>query len=74
MTSTPTDTTTSNNQDSAQTSCNPQSDIQVNKDVSSSTVNPDGSVTWTITVKNLGPSTASNVKINDDIPAGLTIQ
>ena len=74
MTSTPTDINTSNNQDNAQTSCNPQSDIQVTKDVSSATVNPNGTVTWTITVKNLGPSTATNVKINDDLPAGLTIQ
>ena len=69
MSSTPTDNNSTNNQSSASTTCNPQSDIQVTKSVNKSTVNPDGTVTWTITVKNLGPSTATNVKINDDLPA-----
>jgi uncharacterized repeat protein (TIGR01451 family) len=73
MTSSPTDTNTSNNTDTATVSCTPVSDIQVTKDVSSATVNPNGTVTWTIRVKNLGPSTATAVKVNDDLPAGLSI-
>jgi uncharacterized repeat protein (TIGR01451 family) len=35
-------------------------------------VNPNGSITYTITVTNNGPSVATNVSVTDALPAGLT--
>ncbi|HAZ44152.1 MAG TPA: hypothetical protein DCZ55_06635 [Cyanobacteria bacterium UBA11371] len=36
------------------------------------TVAPNGSITYTITARNLGPNTANNVVISDTLPQGVT--
>ena len=46
-------------------------DLGIVKTVSSSKVKKGDTVTWTITVKNYGPSTAHDVTVTDKLPAGL---
>ena len=48
-------------------------DVRVIKDVSSTTVNKNDIVNWTIQVKNEGPSIAQDVYVIDVIPDGLSI-
>jgi uncharacterized repeat protein (TIGR01451 family) len=40
----------------------------------STNVNAGGAVVYTITATNMGPSTASNVVVRDNLPAGVTFQ
>ncbi len=47
-------------------------DLQLTKDVNAPTFNLGDTVTFTITVTNTGPSTATGVTIRDTLPAGLT--
>ena len=49
----------------------PSADLSITKTVSPETTHNDTMVTWTITVKNNGPSKAVNVKVNDALPKGL---
>ena len=49
----------------------PSADLSITKTVSPKTTHNDTIVTWTITVKNNGPSKATNVKVNDALPKGL---
>ena len=42
------------------------------KTVDDAAPNVDGTVTFTITVRDLGPSDATNVSISDPLPVGLT--
>ena len=57
----------------ATASINPQqADLQVSKTVSDPTPNVGDTVTYTITVTNNGPDTASNVTVQDLLPAGLS--
>ncbi len=49
-----------------------QADLEVTKTTSSSVATPGGTVTYTITVTNAGPSDATNVVVTDDLPAGLS--
>uniref|UniRef100_UPI003869D974 DUF11 domain-containing protein n=1 Tax=Methanobrevibacter sp. TaxID=66852 RepID=UPI003869D974 len=49
----------------------PSADLSITKTVSPETTHNDTIVTWTITVKNNGPSKAVNVKVNDTLPKGL---
>jgi uncharacterized repeat protein (TIGR01451 family) len=58
------DPNTSNNSASATTTLTPAADLLINK-TGPSTLPPSGSVTFTITVKNLGPSSATGVIVND---------
>ncbi|MGZ8565820.1 MAG: DUF11 domain-containing protein [Actinomycetota bacterium] len=51
----------------------PRPDVKITKSASTTTVNVDGSVTFTLAVENIGGSTANNVVITDTIPAGLDI-
>ncbi|MDB6121937.1 MAG: hypothetical protein JWQ71_930, partial [Pedosphaera sp.] len=53
------------------TTVTPQADIAVLK-TGSSTVLAGGNLTYTITVTNLGPSTASNVVVSDNLPLSAT--
>jgi len=48
-------------------------DLELTKTVSDSVVNVGDNVTWTITVQNQGPSTATGVVVGDALPAGLTV-
>jgi uncharacterized repeat protein (TIGR01451 family) len=60
-----------NNTASAQT-VTPQVDLAVLKTVDDNTPNRNQNVTFTITVQNNGPDTATGVTIEDVLPAGLT--
>jgi len=46
--------------------------ITIAKTTTSTFATPGGNVTYTITVSNAGPSTATGVVVNDTLPAGLT--
>jgi uncharacterized repeat protein (TIGR01451 family) len=65
------DPTSANNQASASESPQ-QSDLAVSKTVSDATPNVGDTVTFTITLTNNGPDTATNVQVSDLLPAGLT--
>ncbi|MEY3238767.1 MAG: hypothetical protein RIR11_205, partial [Bacteroidota bacterium] len=47
-------------------------DMQVNKTVSPDPVAAGGTAVYTIAVRNAGPGTATNVVVNDVLPAGIT--
>jgi large repetitive protein len=49
-----------------------ESDLSITKDDSVDPINPGGSLTYTLTVTNNGPSTATNVVITDTLPGGVT--
>ena len=49
----------------------PQVDNSINKSVSKTELNYEDVVTWTITIKNDGPSESTNVTVCDVLPAGL---
>ncbi|ADV66609.1 DUF11 domain-containing protein [Deinococcus maricopensis] len=51
--------------------CNPGTDVQVTK-VGPASIVAGGTVTYTITLKNAGVLAASNVKLTDTLPAGVT--
>ena len=61
-----------NNSDSADTVVNPQFDVTLTKVVNDETPSQGDTITYTIGISNSGPSTATNVLLTDDIPAGLT--
>jgi uncharacterized repeat protein (TIGR01451 family) len=65
------DTNLNNNQATA-TVTPQQDDLQITKTVNNPTPNVGQNVTFTITVTNAGPSTATNVIATDLLPAGLT--
>ena len=62
-----------NNKDNDTTEIDPEADIQVIKTVSNPTPYNGDTVTWTIIVTNLGPDTAYNVKVAEELPAGLKL-
>ena len=47
-------------------------DLSLTKIVSNATPNVGGNVTFTITVNNAGPNSATNVAVADSLPAGTT--
>ena len=49
-----------------------QADIRVTKTDGSSTYTPGGSITYTVTVRNLGPSSATGLVVSDQIPSEIT--
>jgi uncharacterized repeat protein (TIGR01451 family) len=49
----------------------PEADLSVTKDDGKTSAVPGTGVTYTITVRNAGPSTVSAVKLTDDLPAAL---
>jgi uncharacterized repeat protein (TIGR01451 family)/fimbrial isopeptide formation D2 family protein len=50
-----------------------QADLAIVKTVSDMTPNVGDTVTFTVTLSNLGPDTATNVTVTDPLPAGLTL-
>jgi uncharacterized repeat protein (TIGR01451 family) len=61
-----------NRNNTAKTPTDPQqADLIVSKTVNDSTPNVGDDVTFTITLENLGPSSAANVSLTDTLPAGL---
>ncbi|MGB8507401.1 MAG: DUF11 domain-containing protein, partial [Pyrinomonadaceae bacterium] len=68
----PTRTGAGNNSATDTTVINAASDLAVTKTVNNATPNVGNTVTYTITVSNNGPSAATNVRLTDLVPAGLT--
>src|SRR5204863_3600460 len=50
----------------------PQNDVAITKTDGKTTAIPGTPTTYTITVSNSGPSTATNVAVSDTLPAALT--
>jgi uncharacterized repeat protein (TIGR01451 family) len=50
----------------------PQADVAVSKTDTPDPVQPGGALTYTVTVSNLGPSTATGVTLTDTLPTGVT--
>ncbi len=67
------DDDTSNNSDSATTAVNTSADLILVKSSSPSPFVPGSAVTYTLTVRNNGPSQATAVTVTDPIPSGLTV-
>jgi uncharacterized repeat protein (TIGR01451 family) len=68
------DTDPTNNTDTAEVDVvQPVSDLALTKTSSAATVEPGATVAWTVTVRNDGPSEATNVVVTDTAPAGMTI-
>ena len=51
----------------------PAADLSLTKAASGSSFNTNDNITYTISVKNNGPSVATNVEVRDILPAGLTL-
>ena len=70
VTSTTADPTASNNTDHATSNVVQQADLSVSKVPSASTVASGGLITYTLSVTNLGPSTAAQATFTDILPSG----
>jgi uncharacterized repeat protein (TIGR01451 family) len=66
------DPNTANNSASATETPQPQADLALNKIVNNRSPSVGQVITFTITLSNAGPSTATNVTVQDLLPAGLT--
>ncbi|MBU7015673.1 MAG: DUF11 domain-containing protein [Theionarchaea archaeon] len=62
----------SEDDEDSETASPQQADLRLEKTVSDSTPNLGDTITFTITVYNDGPDTATNVTVEDILPAGLT--
>ena len=68
-----TDINTANNFVSEDTTINPVVDLVVTKTDSVDPVNAGASFSYTVTVRNDGPSTATGVVLTDTLPAGISV-
>ena len=71
--STTPDNNTDNNEDNDTTSVDPEADLKIIKTVSDSKPSKGDTITWTIVVVNLGPDTAYDVVVSEDLPDGLKL-
>ncbi|MBJ7471107.1 MAG: DUF11 domain-containing protein, partial [Solirubrobacteraceae bacterium] len=67
------DPDTANNTSRVTTTINAAADLRVAKSVDVATADVGDTLTWTVTVTNDGPSTATAVQLIDDLPAGTTL-
>lgn len=67
-----TDPLPANNTDDGDITLGAIADLSITKTGPTGPVTAGGSISWTITVTNAGPSTARNVVVVDDLPAGVT--
>ena len=68
------DPLTANNTGCNITTVTAAADLAIQKSISESKVNAGDQTHFTITVENLGPSSATNVTVVDTLPAGVTYQ
>lgn len=73
VTSDTNDPNTGNNMASEDTTVIAEADLSITKTDSVDPVIAGTSLTYTITVNNAGPSTATNVVVTDNLPAGVTL-
>jgi uncharacterized repeat protein (TIGR01451 family) len=77
ISSSPTDTNAANNTASASVTVTnpilPQADLQISQSVSPSVVNTNGQVSFYITLQNNGPGSATNIIVQVNPPAGLSL-
>jgi uncharacterized repeat protein (TIGR01451 family) len=66
------ETNTSNNTDTDTVPVSSNADVAIVKSVTPTTTPPGKNVTYTLLVTNNGPSTAKDVKVADQLPAGMT--
>ena len=66
------DTNSANNSATDTDTLTPQNDVSVTKTDGVTSVVPGQSTTYTIVVSNSGPSTATNVAVNDPLPSNVT--
>ena len=69
--STTPDPNSGNNSDTADTTVNASADVSITK-AGPATVSAAGTVTYTLTAGNAGPSDAANVSLADTLPAGVS--
>ena len=72
VSSTVADPTPANNSATDTDTLTPQADLAITKTDGATTATPGGSVTYTITASNAGPSNASGATVADTFPATLT--
>ena len=72
VTSTETDSNNANNTSTTNTAVTPVADLRITKTDSVDPVIAGGTMSYTLTVTNDGPSAATNVVVTDVLPAGLT--
>ena len=68
-----TDLVTSNNSNSVVTTVNPLADLKVTKAENSHPVTAGSNLSYTITVRNDGPSTSTSVVLTDNLPSGVSL-
>ncbi|MBN1783072.1 DUF11 domain-containing protein [bacterium] len=68
------DNNPANNSDSETVTVPSESDLSLTKTVSDPTPDVGDNITYTITLNNAGPNTATGVTVDDDLPAGLLYQ
>ena len=66
------ETDTTNNSDSADVTATPRAEITVSKTVDNTETQIGGTLVYTVTVTNSGPSPAANVQAVDTLPSGVT--
>jgi len=66
------DTNPNNNVAQESTTLEQAGNLEVSKVASPSPVNGGAEVTWTVTVRNLGPSTSNSIVVTDSLPAGVS--
>jgi uncharacterized repeat protein (TIGR01451 family) len=67
-----TDPTPGNNSATDTDTLSPQADLSITKTDGVTTATPGGSLTYTITASNAGPSNATGATVADTLPAALT--
>ena len=66
------DTNQNNNLAQESTTLEQAGDLEVSKVATPSPVNGGAEVTWTVTVRNNGPSTSNTLSVTDTLPAGVS--